>query len=311
VTDTVMIFSPAPQLTVTIEQGPDGPDIHLHAGGQGFWQARLIASLGGRVVLCAALGGEVGRVLQPLIEAEGIEVRAAAGGTANGAYVHDRREGRRREIAEAPGRPLSRHETDELYSLALAEGMLASVSLLSGVPDPSVLPADTYRRLAGDLGRNGRRVAADLAGDYLTAVLDGRPALLKVAHDELVASGRAASEAPADLVTAMRGLRDEGARAVVVSRADQPALALLGDELREVRMPNLEAADPRGAGDSMTAGAVAVLARGGDLAEAVRTGAAAGALNVTRHGLGTANLDAVRKMIANVELRPLAEEDAR
>ena len=41
-----MVFSPAPQLTVTVEQGPDGPDIHLHAGGQGVWQARMIASLG-------------------------------------------------------------------------------------------------------------------------------------------------------------------------------------------------------------------------------------------------------------------------
>jgi 1-phosphofructokinase len=300
-----MIFSPAPQLTVTVEQGPDGPDIHLHAGGQGIWQARMVASLGGTVTLCTALGGEVGQVLRPLIEAEGIVVQAAEGGAANGAYVHDRRDGRRIEIAEAPGRPLSRHEADELYSLALAEGMRASVSLLSGVPHARVLPADVYRRLAGDLGRNGARVAADLTGDYLTAVLEGGPALIKVAHDELIASGRAAGEEPRDLVAAMRELRSAGAAAVVVSRAAEPALALLGDDLLEVLMPRLEAADSRGAGDSMTAGAVAVLARGGDVREAVRTGAAAGALNVTRHGLGTANLTAVQKMIEHVELRPL------
>jgi len=305
-----MVFCPAPQLTVTVEQGPDGPDIHLHAGGQGVWQARMIASLGGRVVLCAALGGEVGRVLTPLIAAEGIEVRAVDGGAANGAYVHDRRGGERAEIAEAPGRPLTRHETDELYGLALAEGMQASVCLLSGVADASVLAADVYRRLAGDLRRNGARVAADLAGDYLTAVLEGGLTFLKVAHDELIASGRAAGDAPADLVAAIRGLRAAGAESVVVSRADLPALALLGDQPRgdevlEVVMPRLEPADPRGAGDSMTAGAVAVLAGGGDLSRAVRTGAAAAALNVTRHGLGTGTADAVRQMVEHVDLRPL------
>ena len=51
-------------------------------------------------------------------------------------------------------------------------------------------------------------------------------------------------------------------------------------------MPRMIAAESRGAGDSMTAGVAAVLAQGGTLCDAVRTGAAAGALNVTRHGLG-------------------------
>jgi 1-phosphofructokinase len=301
----VVIFCPAPQLTVTVELGADGPDIHLHAGGQGVWQARMIASLGGRVTLCTALGGEVGQVLHPLIAAEGIEVRAVDGGAANGAYVHDRRAGQRTEIAEAPGRPLSRHQTDELYGMTLAEGMRAAISLLSGVPDPGMLPADIYRRLAGDLRRNGARVAADLAGDYLSAVLFGGLTFLKVAHDELVASGRAAGAERDQLAPALFALREAGAEAVVVTRADQPALALLGDQPQEVVMPRLEPADPRGAGDSLTAGVVSVLARGGDLGHAVRTGAAAAALNVTRHGLGTANVDAVQKMIEHVELRPL------
>jgi 1-phosphofructokinase len=52
----------------------------------------------------------------------------------------------------------------------------------------------------------------------------------------------------------------------------------------------------------------AVLAEGGDLRRAVRTGAAAGALNVTRHGLGTGRSDSVRQMVEHVELRPLAME---
>ena len=42
----------------------------MHAGGQGFWVARLAATLGADVMLCCALGGEPGRVLQGLIEAE-------------------------------------------------------------------------------------------------------------------------------------------------------------------------------------------------------------------------------------------------
>src|SRR6185437_9757683 len=75
-TGHVMVFAPEPQLTVTVERRGDGDEIHLHPGGQGVWQARMISSLGCPVVLCASMGGEVGRVIEPLIAAEGITVRA-------------------------------------------------------------------------------------------------------------------------------------------------------------------------------------------------------------------------------------------
>jgi len=62
---SVMVFAPAPQLTVTIEQQHDRAELHVHAGGQGIWQANMITSLGAQVTLCATVGGEVGRVLTP------------------------------------------------------------------------------------------------------------------------------------------------------------------------------------------------------------------------------------------------------
>jgi 1-phosphofructokinase len=305
VTGHVTVFAPAPQLTITVEATADGEEIHLHPGGQGVWQARMISSLDAPVVVCTTVGGEVGRVLRPLIETEGIEVRVVEGDTANGAYVHDRRGGKRVVIAETPGAPLSRHELDELYSIALAEGMQSEVSVLGGPADPRIAPPDAYRRLAGDLRRNGRRVVADLSGDHLTAVLEGGVTFLKVSHEELLRDGRAEGDDPEQLVHAMRDLVEQGADSVLVSRADEPALALLDGTVYEVVMPKLEAAEPRGAGDSMTAGVAAVLARGGDLATAVRTGAAAGALNVTRHGLGTGRADAISQMVEHIELRPL------
>ena len=67
-------------------------------------------------------------------------------------------------------------------------------------------------------------------------------------------------------------------------------------------MPALEPADPRGAGDSVTAGVVAALADGKPMREALRTGAACGALSVVRHGLGTGGARAVATMADRVEL---------
>jgi 1-phosphofructokinase len=56
----VAVVAPVPILTVTIEPSDE---IHLHAGGQGFWVGRMCARLGAEVVLCAAFGGETGEVL--------------------------------------------------------------------------------------------------------------------------------------------------------------------------------------------------------------------------------------------------------
>jgi 1-phosphofructokinase len=309
--DHVMVFAPTPLLTVTIEQSAESPEIHLHPGGQGVWQARMIIRLGTPVVLCASVGGEIGHVLEPLLASEGAELRLVRRGSTSGGYVHDRRAGRREQIADMPGQPLNRHEIDELYGLALAEGLLAPVSVLSGPGHPELAPPSIYRRLAADLGNNGSRVVADLSGEHLTAVLESGVCFLKVSHEELVRDGRAADDSDSALVAALHQLHRDGAEAVLVSRADKPALALLDDELFEVHMPRLEPAQTRGAGDSMTAGVAAVLASGGDIKTAVRTGAAAGALNVTRHGLGTARRDAIVGLVDRVRLVPAEDHQHR
>lgn len=303
---TVMVFAPVPQLTVTIEQhAGDGPELHVHPGGQGIWQARMCAGLGADVTLCAAVGGEIGDVVAALMRREDIGVRTVRRSSGSGWYVHDRRDGSRDTVAEFAGAPLGRHDLDELYSTTLAEGLRADISILSGPASPEVVPAEVYRRLAADLRTHGCRVVADLSGDQLAAVLDGGVSFLKVSHEELIDDGLAPGDSDGALVAAARELRERGTESVLISRADQPGIALLDDEPFLVDMPALQVVDHRGAGDSMTAAAATVLARGGDLHEAVRTGAAAGALNVTRHGLGTGRQEAITELATRVRLTPL------
>jgi 1-phosphofructokinase len=297
-----MVFAPAPQLTVTIERFSETDELHVHPGGQGIWQARMLRLLEVPVTLCAAIGGEVGTVIEPALAREDVTVRVVTRQTSSGWYVHDRRDGSRDEVAAHDGHPLTRHEVDELYGLALAEGLRSAVTVLSGTQDPATVPADLFRRLSADLRANGGRVVADLSGDQLTAALAGGLDFLKVSHEEVLADGHAKGETRDDMVRALHSLRDAGAENIVISRAADPAVALLDGGVYEVGLPKLEAADPRGAGDSMTAGVASVLAKGGDLLDAVRTGAAAGALNVTRHGLGTGRAEAIAELIGHVRL---------
>jgi 1-phosphofructokinase len=302
----VFVFAPDPLLTVTVEAGAEGGDeIHLHAGGQGFWVARMVAALGVPVALGGPFGGETGAVLRQIIAASDITVAAVDTGAANGAYVHDRRDGERAEVATtAPGR-LSRHDVDDLYGQAVSLGMDAKVVVLAGPGtwDPPVLPPDVYRRLAADLRRAGRIVVADLSGRPLAEALTGGVSLLKISHEQVLEDQLAGSANPGDLLAAMRTLRELGAEQVVLSRADQPPWALLdGDAVLEVVGPHLEEVDHRGAGDSMTAGLAAGLALGMDTAAALRLAVAAGALNVTRRGLASGDRQAIERLAKHVDL---------
>jgi 1-phosphofructokinase len=302
----IAVFAPSPLLTITVEPGTDRPEVHLHAGGQGFWVARLAATLGAEVTLCCALGGEPGRVLKGLIEAEPVTLRAAAGGTPNGVYIHDRRGGERVEVVSVGSRQLERHATDELYGIALGAGLDADVTMVTGCQPRDIVNADLYRRLVSDLRVNGKVVIADLTGPSLRATLQAGVELLRLSEEELVWDRYAASDSPADIVAGAQRLHAAGAHRVLVSRGSAPALLIDGPSAAQVELvpPVFEALDQRGAGDSMFAATGVGLARGMTMIEALRLGMAAGALNATRRGLGTGTREEIERLAAHVAVRP-------
>lgn len=306
---SVVVFAPAPLLTITIEAGRRGGDVHVHAGGQGIWQARMLAALGAEVTICASFGGETGRVTRTLLLDEGFRVVGVEREDGNAAYVHDRRDGERSPVVETDDPPLSRHELDELYAVTIREAMQADVVLLSGPAGDDVLPADTYRRLASDLEAFECLVIADLAGERLERALEGGLDVVKTSHEELVEDGRIGEGEKDDesaIVGAMRRLADEGAETVIVSRASDGILALVDGAVLRVTTPDMEVVDTKGAGDSLTAGVAATLARdAADVRRAIVVGAAAGALNVTRHGLGTGEASTIIAFADHVEVTEL------
>ncbi len=302
----ITVFAPSPILTVTMEEDETDSAIHVHPGGQGVWQARMLLRLGVDVWMTCVLSGETGRVLHHLLGDEGINVDAVEREARGAAYVHDRRGGERVELAMDLGAPLGRHELDEVYGITLKRGIQTGLAILSGPAGEEALPADTYRRLAADLRAGGAKVIVDLAGERLIAAVEGGVDVLKVSHEELEQDGLISQPSVSQIVGAMRELRDRGAECVIVTRADDPLLLLDAQGLIEVTSPRMEVVDTRGAGDSLTAGVAAGMAQGATARQAVTLGAAAGALNVTRHGLGTGDADAIEALRRSVVVRDLA-----
>jgi len=297
----IAVFAPSTQLSVTIEAAAGADELHVHPAGQGFWVARMLTVLGEQAVLCTPVGGETGTALRALLgdlSTDGL----IDSQTPNGSYVHDRRSGEREEIALLRPPPLDRHVVDDLISITLANGMGSSVAVVCGSNLDLNLDAAVFERVCRDLRAGGAAVIADLSGDELRAALEGGVDLLKISAEELLAGGWATGEDERDVRAGVERLRRDGALDVVCSRAEQGALAVIGERCFRVTAPEMSVVEPRGAGDSMTAALAAGVARGLGDVELLKLGAAAAALNVTRHGLASGHPDAIERLASLIDV---------
>ena len=305
----VAIFGPHPLLSITVESLTDGgDDVHLHPAGQGVWVARMAAEMGAAPILCGFCGGETGAVLRGLLEAMPVELRLVETTAASGAYVHDRRDGQRRPVAQSAAGPPSRHEVDDLFSVTAAAALEAQALVVCNPYPAEALPLELYGNLVADVRANGTPAYVDLSSPRLDSALEGRPDLVKINDWELAAFVAGPVDTPARLRAALERLVERGAGAAIVTRAGEPAAALRDGALYELSPPRFDRGSREGCGDSMMGSLAAALAAGRDWDEAVRLGAAAGAANFLRHGLGTGARPVVEELANRVTLRPVAPD---
>jgi 1-phosphofructokinase len=306
VNERVTIFGPNPLLTVTIERraGDGADEVHMHAGGQGVWVARMAGELGAHPVLCSFVGGETGALLRPLLEALPGELRAVATAEPSGCAVTDRRDGERTPIAGAWSGPPSRHELDDLFSVTCAAA-LGSGALAVCNPWPGeLLPLDVYGSLVADARANGVPVLVDLSSPRLESALEGRPDVVKINDWELAAYVVGPVDGPR-LRSSAELLLERGAGMAIITRGEETAIAVTPERAWEIVPPRLDRGFREGCGDSMLGAMAAARAEGLPIERQLVLGAAAGAACFLRRGLGSAHREIVEDLAKRVELREL------
>lgn len=301
----VTVFGPSPILSVTIERLGDGDDIHIHPGGQGVWVSRMVGELGATPIMCAFTGGETGAVLGPMLEQLPGELRATTTACPSSAWIIDRRSGERKMLAHRMNEVPSRHELDHLFSEACAAALDSAVLVVCGAVPEAAVPLEIYTNLVKDVRAGGTTVVVDLGSPKLDSALEGGPDIVHVNDWQLAEFVSGPVSKPEDLHAAARALLGRGAKTVIVTAGGDPALVFEDDALWELTPPRFEGGAAEGGGDSMVGAIAAALARGLDRHDALRLGAAAGAANFLRHGLGTATRDVIEELVPRVSLKRL------
>lgn len=291
---------------VTVEHKLRCAEVRRDPGGGGINVARVLKRFGADCHALYLAGGTLGRLLQRLLEQEGVPSIALGivAETRESFTVFEHASGREYRFV-LPGPAVAQREweacIDTFATLPKPPAyVIASGSLSSGVPE------DFYARLARVARARGARMVLDTSGPALAAAVEEGVYLVKPNLRELRELTGKPLEAESDWSQAARDLVSSGKAEVVALSLGHRGALLVATGLT-LRAPAIAAkiASTVGAGDSFVAAMVWRLAAGGTLEQALRYGIAGGTAALLAPGTTLAHKEDTERLAAAVALRSL------
>ncbi|MGQ9547457.1 MAG: 1-phosphofructokinase family hexose kinase [Roseiflexus sp.] len=276
------------------------------AGGKGFNVTRVARTLKIPVRACALLGGENGRQIARLAEAEGIDGAWSwiAHGESRICLLITDLEARDHLTINETGPVVNADDWNGFREMVWQQARATPFVAVSGSVPPGVTPQQ-YVELIRGLPSNAF-VCIDTSGPTLVAALDLPVDLLKINVHELSAALGRTIETSDEARAAAVAVLQRGPRRVVVTLGAQGAVAVDAYGAWRVYTPPIEPISPVGSGDAALAGIIAALHDGGSLVDAVRMGVACGGANTLMIGAGRLSLDDVTRLYAATELEVIS-----
>jgi 1-phosphofructokinase len=301
-------LNPSLDRTIEVERLVRGEVIRaaharLDPGGKGVNVSRALLANGVASRAVLPCGGEDGRQLVALLQAEGVDLVAVpiAGLTRSNIALAEP-DGTVTKVNE-PGPTLSPSEVDAITAVALTAATQADWVVVCGSVPPG-LSVDTFGHLCERVVASGASLAVDTSGPALRVAAEAGAALLKPNRDELAEVVGSPLPTRGDVIDAARRLRSWGAGAVLASLGVDGAVLVDADTVVSGDSPVDRPRSTVGAGDALLAGFLAAGATGSPaLAEALAWGAAAVSLPGSRMP-GPESLQRHRVRIHPPELSP-------
>jgi 6-phosphofructokinase 2 len=276
-------------------------------GGGGINVARVAHRLGRDVAAIYPTGGAIGKLLQRLVEREGIAsaVTPAHVETRENFTAYEEETGTQYRFV-LPGSKLHNAEweavLDKLVTLSDAPKIVvASGSIPPGVPD------DFFAMVARRAKAFGAKMVLDTTGAGLKAALAEGVTLIKPNQVELSDFvGRALENDSERIAAARKLIADKRVEAVALTLGEDGALLITAGGVWRAAPVAIEVVSTVGAGDSFLGGMVAAMAAGERIERAFRMGVAAGSAAVMRPGTELCREDDVMRLLAQVKIGEVA-----
>jgi len=272
-------------------------------GGGGINVARAARQLGSDVAAIYPIGGAIGKLLQRLVEREGIDslVTPSHAETRENFTAYEKETGDQYRFV-LPGSPLHPAEWEACLNQLASLPAKPQFVVASGSVPPGV-PADFFARVVRHAKRLGAKTVIDTSGAALKAALDEGVTLIKPNLAELVELVGAPLDSDADRIAACRRLAADGrAQVIALTLGEQGALLVTATQAWRAQPMAIEVVSTVGAGDSFLGGLVAALTAGKPMGEAFRVAVAAGSAAVLTPGTELCREADVKRLLPQVKI---------
>ena len=233
-----------------------------NAGGKGLNAARAVATCGEQVLATGFVGGNNGRLLCELLDADGIEHDFVRIESETRCCVNVLEpNGRSTEFLE-PGRPVGSEEVARMLEKVTEIAARADVVTFNGSV-PAGAGMDIYRELVSVVRAAGKPAILDTSGTLLVNSLEARPTMIKPNTDEIQAILGRKPESIDEIIAAAREVHEKcGIEKVVVSLGGEGSVMACEEGVFRGRAPKIDVVNPVGSGDTMVGAFAVAIARG-------------------------------------------------
>ncbi|PRB06247.1 phosphofructokinase [Chryseobacterium sp. MYb7] len=256
-------------------------------GGGGVNVSRALKRLGVVSDIFFTSGGRTGRLLEKLLKGEKLNIFPShiTSETRENFIVLDISTNKQYRFG-FPGEELTQEQQKEILSILPTINPCPDFVVISGSLPTNTNP-NFLRRLVNIYKAMGTKVIIDTSGEALRTAVEEGVFLLKPNIGELAFLVGKEKLEETDIDQAARLIISQGkAEIVVVSLGSQGAVLFSGSEKIKIEAPVVEVKSTVGAGDSMVAGMVSVLVKGGDYKEVLSMGIACGSATTMTEGTG-------------------------
>jgi len=257
------------------------------AGGGGVNVSRALKRLEISSDAFFTSGGRTGRLLEELLQAEQLNIFPfyVTTETRENFTVLDIYSNKQYRFG-FPRELLTQQEQNEILNRVEIVNPFPDFVVISGSL-PAETDADVIKLLVNKCKSKGSKVIIDTSGEALKAALEEGVFLLKPNIGELAALVGKGKLEETDVDQAAQLIISQGkAEIVVVSLGSQGAILFSATEKIQIEAPKVEVKSTVGAGDSMVAGMVSILVKGGDYKEVLSMGIACGSATTMAEGTG-------------------------
>jgi 6-phosphofructokinase 2 len=280
-------------------------------GGGGINVARVAHRLGRTVAAIYPTGGAIGKLLQRLVEREGIEsvVTPSHVETRENFTAYEEESGEQYRFV-LPGSALHRAEWEACLDKLATLPEKPTIVVASGSIPPGV-PEDFYARVARHAKKRGAKMVLDTAGPGLKAALAEGVTLIKPNIAELSDFvGKPLKDDLGRIAAARELIAAKQVEAVALTLGEEGALLITARSAWRAEPMKIEVASTVGAGDSFLGGLVAAVAAGEPLEQAFRMAVAAGSAAVMSPGTELCHEEDVRRLLDEVRISEVAKLEA-